>query len=428
MPSEYPYFGPGVDGLIELLRNKARVLVEYDDTGSIDAFARTRVSEPFTLFDSQNEYNANPLFWETSITGAGTAAHIYNEAAIRMTVGTATGDRVTRQSKRYIRYQPGKSQMILMTGVIGEAKENVAQRIGYFDDNNGIFVQQAGEGLSIVRRTSTSGSAVNNAIAQADWNIDTLDGNGKSGVAVDPTKTQIVIIDLEWLGVGRVRVGFVVDGVPIYCHQFLNANNLTTVYMRTANLPLRYEIENTGDTASASTMTQICSSVSSEGGVQERNVTFSASNDTTLRTVSTTPLPVLSIRCGTAFPAGGTIENRETVVPLNYDIYSEDAPIHYKLVYNGTVGGASWVAANATHSGVEYDVSGTAITGGIVIDAGYIGSTNQAKSSELKQVDTDLFLTLNIAGTVGDTLSVVCVRTATTNSDTGVSITWKELY
>lgn len=411
-----------------VLVGNVSVPISYADSFAIDAFGRSRVSEPFNLFDTQLQYSASPLFWETVAVGGGTATHLPNESAVRMRVTTANNDSVIRQSKRYHRYQPGKSQLILMTGVMGAAKANVRQRIGYFDAANGVFFEQTGAGLGVVQRSYVTGTAVDTRVEQADWNIDQMDGTGISGVAIDTSRAQIFIIDLEWLGVGRVRCGFVINGIIYYCHQFTHANVLSTVYMTTANLPVRYEIVNVGDTAGNTDLYQICSSVSSEGGVQERNLTLTASNGVTLRSVSTALLPVLSIRVATAFPSGGTIVNREIVQPIQYEIFSEDAGIFYQLIYNGTLTNPSWAAVNATHSGVDYDVAATAITGGLVLTSGYVSSTAQSRISEINELASDLAMTLNVAGTVGDILSVACIRTSTTNSDTGAALTWKELY
>ena len=407
-----------------------RSSIQFADTGAADAFGRLRMSEPFTLYDSATEYNALPLFWENIVTGTGSATHTPNSASVTLTVGTDNNDRVVRQTKRYFRYQPGKSQQILMTFTFGAAVTNTRKRAGYYDDRNGIYVE-SDDTMNIVKRSYKTGTAVDTSVPQSSWNLDTLDGSGNSdnpsGVTFDRTKAQILIIDLEWLGVGRVRVGFVIDGAPRYCHQFLQANEAAGVYMSTANLPLRYEIVNVGTSAGA-TFEAICAAVASEGGVQERNLTFSVSNGATLRQVTNAALPVLALRCGTAFPSGGTLLYRGIIEPSSMEIYTEDAAIYWQAVYNPTVLGGSWVAADATHSGAEYNVSGTAISGGVVIDSGYAVATNQSRAIVGSELQTDLTLTNNVAGTAGDTLAIVCTRVTATSSDTAVSLKFKELY
>lgn len=163
-----------------------------------------------------------------------------------MSVGATTAGVRARQTRMRFNYQPGKGQEVILTGVFGAGQAGITKRIGYFDTNNGLFFQLSGTTLSVVRRTSTSGSPVDNVVTQANWNIDKLDGTGASGVTLDLTKTQIMIIEFEWLGVGRVRYGFDIDGKIIFVHQLFNANNLTEVYISTPNLPVKYEIANDG--------------------------------------------------------------------------------------------------------------------------------------------------------------------------------------
>jgi len=391
-----------------------------------DAFGRLRVSEPQTLFESTHVLSSNPLFWETTLTGNGTATHVPARASMDLAVTGVSGDRVVRQSHKYIRYQPGKSQQILMTFVMSGVTNGVRQKVGYFDADNGIFLEYNATGLFIVRRSKTSGSVVDTAIWYGYWNIDPLDGNGASGITLDITKAQILLIDLEWLGTGRVRVGFVIDGIIYYAHEFYNANVLTTVYMSTAHLPLRYEIENPS-AGSTATLQEICASVSSEGGRQEQNLIFSRAM-LTGRPVANADLPVLSIRVSTVFPGAGSLINRETVKPEVMTIYTEDAAVRWLLIYNGTLTNPSWVNVDTTHSGVQYDESATAITGGVIIDSGYAVSTASGRQAANTQINSDLVLALNAAGDAGDTLSVVCQRLTAVSSDTWVSLSWAELY
>jgi len=177
-----------------------------------DAFARVRVSDPVTLFDSTMQYDLQANSWETVVTGTGSVTHRAALAAAEMAVGTASGDRVVRQTHRYIRYQPGKSHLMLATGTLGAVKAGVRRRVGLFDAANGVFFQSTPPGWAVVVRSSTSGSPVDTVIPQADWNMDPLDGSGPSGIVLDPAKANIFLVDLEWLGVGRVRFGAVVDG------------------------------------------------------------------------------------------------------------------------------------------------------------------------------------------------------------------------
>ena len=402
-------------------------LTTYGDTATLDAFGRLRISNPVTLFDSQQQYNDNPLTWGTTLTGSGTSTHLPNESSVRMRCTTASGDKVVRQTHKYFRYQSGKSLLLIMTGVMGALKTNTRQRIGYFDANNGIFFEQDGTNLKVVRRTFTSGAAVDNAVNQSSWNIDKMDGTGISGITLDMSKSQIFLIDIEWLGVGRVRMGVVIDGKIYYCHQFLNANNLSLVYMTTANLPLRYELENTGTSVSTTDLIQICQTVISEGGFElTRGIHHSANSGTTSIAV-TTRRAVLTIRPKATF---NSISNRGLIVPedINTLVTTNNALI--EIVYNGTLGGTpSWTSAGS-NSIVEYDVAGTTVTGGEIISSYYIAAGSGNNANVLKSglaVSVVTALALNFDGTTQDTFSVVVTSMSGTANIT-TSVDWFEIY
>ena len=95
--------------------------------------------------------------------------------------------------------------------------------------------------------TITSGAVVitkrtQQRVAQSSWNIDKCDGTGPSGYNVDLTKMQMLYIDYSWYGAGAIRYGFKNQrGEIIYAHRIPNANLRTEAYMRSGNLPARYE-------------------------------------------------------------------------------------------------------------------------------------------------------------------------------------------
>ena len=387
--------------------------------GSADAFGRLRVSDPQTIFDYQAQYDAGPLLWEDDLTGSGTAAHSANGAAVSLTVTTASGDKVTRQTRQYHRYQPGKSQLVFCTFVMGAGQANTDQRVGYFDDNDGIFLELTGTTLQIVRRTSTSGSPVDNAVTQANWNINTLS-------SLDITKSQIFVIDLEWLGVGSVRCGFVIDGQIIYVHQFKNANNLASVYMKTANLPVRFEIENTDTAAAGLTLSAICCSVISEGGFEEsRGIPFSVSSGgTTVGVTTTARTPIVSIRPKATF---NSIVNRGAILPFNVSGYASSVGALFEVIYGGALTGASFASVD-TNSITEVDTSASAITGGQVVYSFFVAAGGQVSNSTTNSIISRLPLVLDKAGANPKNLSLVATRIggSGTSSCAG-ALFWQEL-
>ena len=360
---------------------------------NFDAFGRLRVSQPFTLFDSQNRYAADPSF-DTSLTGSGTSTFLTNESAVSLAVTTASGDKVIRQTKRYFPYQPGKSLLVLSTFVMAAAKTGLRQRVGYFDANNGVFLQRNGTELSLIIRTYTGGSADDTRkVVQSAWNGDPLDGSGASGITLDTTKAQILFADFEWLGVGSVRVGFVIDGQYITAHTFDNANEVTSVYMQTATLPLRIEIENTAATASSSSMKQICSTVISEGGYEQTSVERVARRSTTLTGIGTSFVPLVSIRLASDSLGAVILPKQVRVLPIANGEYE------IALVRNATLTGASY--DTTTFASVDFDVTATAMSGGDIVLNEYATATNQAAAQAQNDLlyNFDMQLGATIAGT-----------------------------
>jgi hypothetical protein len=395
--------------------NGPNMPIELGDSPSIDAFDRLRVSDPVGLFESTLTYDEQLLLWNQEITGTATATHLPNESSIRMRVLT-NGDSVVRQTKDYFRYQPGKSQLIFLTFNFGTGDPNVTKRVGYFDSQNGVFLEEINGQIWMVLRSFVSGVAVDNRIAQADWNLNTVGD-------FDPTKAHILIIDLEWLGVGRVRTGFVRDGIVQYVHQFVHANILPTVYMSTAQLPLRLETTAGVGFSGTNDFIGICGSVISEGG-QDDNIGFPFSiRNTALRAVGGTPLPLLSIRPKTTFNG---LTNRVQVIQRLFEIQNQasNSLVAYDVIYDGTLTGASWVSVDAD-SVIEYDISATSIAGGIVVASGFIASTNQSKSSVQTGITGRLPIALDIAGANPTPLSIRLTNITGTASSVG-AFGWQE--
>jgi hypothetical protein len=333
---------------------------------NLDAFGRLKVSNPYTLFDSQNRYAKDPQFDE-SLTGSATSTFLSNESSVQLAVTTASGDKVIRQTKRFFPYQPGKSLLFLATFAMAASQTNLRQRVGYFSTNNGVFLQKEGSTVSFVIRTYTSGSVSDaRTVNQADWNGDKLDGTGSSGITLDTTKTQILFLDFEWLGVGSVRCGFIIDGQFIVAHTFNNANSLTSVYMQTAILPVRYEIEATGALSTSASMKQICSSMISEGGYEQKSVLIWARQTTPTTGIGTSFIPLTSIRLKSTNLGAVVIPNGFAFMPTSASDYFEVA-----LIRNATLTGASY---SSLSTNVEYDVAATALTGGTIVRTDFTSS------------------------------------------------------
>jgi hypothetical protein len=404
--------------------------VDIRDGGQVDAFGRLRVSDPQTIMAYSNRYDEGPLLWEDALTGTGTATHLPNESSMRLRVA-ASGDKVIRQTKHYHPYQPGKSQRILITGTMSDGTTtNTRRRWGLFDDENGYFFQIAAGGtVSVNRRTYTSGAAVDTTVNQSSWNVDTLDGNGPSGVTLDPTKAVVYGCDMQWLGVGRVRMFCSIpDGTTgkqhnIVVHEFLNSNNLSTVHITTPMLPIRYEIEATGAPGGNIDMIATCASVDSEGGTDRGlGIPFSQYN-TALVATSTTRTALISIRPKATF---NSLTNRGMIIPESVTVYTAGNGI-WSLHHDSTIGGSpTWSSAD-TNSICEFSLSSGSSADGHIIKSGLIASAvGNAADTAGSEVDIPLPLTLNQASTAPISLTLAFTAFSGTPNAAG-SINWREI-
>lgn len=339
---------------------------------AVDAFGRARVSMPLTLFDSSHRYKDNGL-WDTAVVSGGSASFSPNEGLVNLTVNATENSEVIRETSSVFAYQPGKSLQIFSTFVMNTAKEGLRQRVGYYGAQNGIYLELDGSDLYLVRRSYNGGVVDNTRIHKNDWNMDSLDGAGPSGFTLDISKAQILFTDIEWLGVGTVRCGFVINGQFVHAHSFHHANMITSTYMTTASLPLRYEIKNSSATDSSSTLKQICSTVISEGGYDLRGTQRAIGtviNAPKALATAGTYYPVVSIRLkSTALDA--------IVVPTAISVMGADTGIYsWRVTEGATVTTGSWVDPGAD-SAIEYTILGTAVSGGKILASGYITSNAQ---------------------------------------------------
>jgi hypothetical protein len=356
----------------------------------IDAFGRVRVSSPLTLFDSSNRYKDNGL-WATSTASGGAAVFSANEGLVNLNVNTTNGSQVLRETFKVFSYQPGKSLLIFNTFVMAPAQNNLRQRVGYFGTDNGFYIQLenvAGNPVvSFVERSIVTGVVTETRVSQnggvygpgdTGWNIDKLNGSGTSSITLDITKAQIFFLDIEWLGEGTVRAGFIIDGNFILCNKFNHANLIASTYITTASLPLRYEITNTGITSNSSILKQVCSTVISEGGYELRGAQLAVGTPiTTPRTfaVAGTYYPFAGIRLKTTTLDAIVIATAVSILGLgNGKNYA------WRIVNGCIITGGSWVSAGIDSS-VEYNLTGTSVSGGRVLAQGYVNSSNQGSPS-----------------------------------------------
>jgi hypothetical protein len=392
-----------------------------------DAFGRLRTSNPLTLFDSSHRYRDNGL-WATSTGTGGTYAFSSGEGLMNLNVTTASGAQVLRETTKVCSYQPGKSLQVMNTFVMASGKANLRQRVGYYGTDNGIYVEVSGTSVpSFVERNSVSGTVAETRVPQAEWNIDKLDGNGPSGFTLDITKAQIHWIDVEWLGLGTVRTGFVLNGQLVHCHSFHHANLITSTYMTTASLPVRYEITNLGTTASSSTLKQVCSTVLSEGGYELRGAQSSIgtpiASPRDLTNIST-DYPVVSIRLKST-----RLDAIVILTAISLMGITNNSNYNWKVIVGGATSGGSWDSIGSDSS-VEYNITGTSYTQGTgrVLAGGFATGSNQGSTviDILKEALFKFQLERDSFTSTPTELTLVC-SSAQAGSDVLASLDWEEV-
>jgi hypothetical protein len=410
------------------------VEVFYDKDGDItDAFGRVRVSNPITVFDSKQLHDAAPLFWDDEqVSGTANTSHSTNTASTTISVNLNTDGKRVRQTFQRFNYQPGKSQLVMMTGVLNKSGggTGITRYIGAFDENNGMFIKDEAGTYRFGIRSSVTGSPVNTEIAQTAWNLDPMDGTGSSGITIDFSKAQIFVFCYEWLSVGSVWCGFHIDGKTYYAHRFDHANSVTGAYMSTPNLPLRYEIELSGGTGAASSLEHICTTVISEGGRQDNGI---------IRSVSTAGTPVDMDTEDTWYSVVGLrlrSTHLDTTIKLtsaHLQLQSASDDAEWCIIFNPTEGSSPTWQTNLTNSACEYYLGGAAqitLTGGTELQRGYLSTgTGPAGSGDLSSgLENALVLGATRSGTA-DRVVLACRPINGSSTDVYVegALEWREL-
>jgi len=394
--------------------------VALAQTPQLDAFGRLRVSQPHTLFDSQQRYGLDRSFVSNTASG-GSVTFVPTQSSANLTVVNTSGSYAARETRYIFKYQPGKSQLSMMTFVMApQSSGNLRQQVGYYDSDNGYFLQLSDQ-LYMCERSNVTGTVTHSNVAQSSWNGDKLNGTGPSAISLDITKSQILFIDMEWLGVGSVRTGFVINGQYIVAHTFHHANIVPNAYITTACLPVRYEIRALSASAPAtSNLTQVCSTVISEAGYTEPLTLFS--NLAPISGTYTSWTPVVSMR----------------LASTRLDAITQARQVDIALTSSGTAQWALWSTSNVSgvaftspfqNSSVIVGQGGTMnvassyqLASGIVTNGG--GNTATATLVELQnyfsQLGRDSFTS------VSDTITLAVISAS--GSPSGYALfSWQEL-
>lgn len=381
----------------------------------IDSFGRLKVANPYTLLSVNHVLGKNSLNVFEKVTGLATSTHNTNTSSVELST-TGTGD-VIRRSRRRSIYQPGKALLVMMTGTLNRSSNpaTVTTKIGHYDDESGHYFQYNNGVISIVERTSISGSLVETVVPQSGW-------NACNNVYLDPSKALIFWFELEWLGVGSVKCGVVINTEFILLHKFRHSNLLADAYIQTASLPPTVEIISTGGSGS---MSQVCFTSVSEGGYNLTGNSFSINNVRTTKTIDSTPVAIITLRLKStgAFPKVTALYNNFSIISTTSANSLVEIYKFNDLSDTSVLTSPSWVSVN-DDSAVEYDVSSTAVvlTNGILIESYYVSAGNDFGA---QRNTNNKYIAVNDDG-VSDLLCLVVRSVGNQNESYLASIAWDE--
>lgn len=384
---------------------------------STDAFGRVRNSAPSVIFETSFVENDRSEIYSNQVSNGGTLVRDSNKAHMELRTTTASGSSVVMQSKQRVKYTPGQSNLNVFVGIF-DPKNNNTQGVGLHDGNDGyLFTSVNGDfGVSICN--SYTGSTVTTRVVQSDFNLDKLDGTGVSGLTLDITKTNIYLVDFQWLGAGTVRWGVFIGGKIIYFHQTDHANSISTSkYTRTANLPVRAFSQNTGSTSSNSTFVFSCCSIISEG-TKENSITQRSKARTSQRSVVANEFrPIISIR----LKGSSQTSNIKPIAFKVQNVTADELLVELRL--NPTLSnGTSWQDVDS-QSVAQFDVGSNDVSGGIVLETLFL---NEGANNRIELDNTLVRLGKNLQG-VSDIISIAVIS-LTNNANCFGSITWEEEY
>ena len=363
--------------------------------------------------------------WDDLITGTASSTHDVYQSMVLLQVGSAAGDSVIRQTKRVQRYLPGRQSEVSMVFRWFPVATGVRRRFGLFDDLDGIYFEDGGDGdFYVVIRRNTAGGIIENRVARADWNVDKLDGTGPSGITAIPEAIQQMSIEYEWYGAGQVEFNFIINNNKYPIHQFNHGNIVEYTWAASASLPIRCELTNvTGESAGPHYFWQGSHSFTTEGTTTllGRQKAISSPLTGYSLTTANTFYPVIAIRLKTN-------ALRSVVIP---DFYAgatlDNTNVFIRVIEGATITGGTWISYDS-ESAVEYNLTGTAFSNGTILDTVFVNGTNQGIKYGLPERAITQIVR-NTTTTLGDTSSTFVIAIASTNANKAgwASLGWIEV-
>jgi hypothetical protein len=374
--------------------------ISYSDSANLDAFGRLRTAAVQNLVDIKHVYDKNPL--QINEVTAGTATSIFNQEYARVRMSTsANNDLVIRQGKTHPIYQPGKSQLFQASFSNFQLETNIIKRVGAFTTItgspynsvfDGYFLESNGVTNEISFQIWRSGTTVYTA-ATTTWNSNEFDPIG-----LDWSNTNLMSVDYQWLGVGRMRFGLDLAGILIYFTEHNCANNEPDVYMSSPNQPIRYEIRQVG--VGSGYFDMICSQVCSEGALNGLYSTVGVINSTTADLNSSgTKYPYIGYRLKPTYKSVTSQYSSLSILNTSNDNYL------LTIEYNPTLSVTpSWT--DIPNSPFQYSVYNGTVTATITspghIMSSLIGESGTSALTTLKIDDNQIRVGSNVNGTLDE--------------------------
>jgi len=385
---------------------------------------RVKVSTHDITDFSTYTFSKNELNWDEQVIGTGSVTHVPEYGMVEFEVGGTAGDEVIRQTKRVHRYIPGRSAEVAMTVIFGAPTTGIRKRIGLFDETDGAYFEDGGDGTYYVAtRRKDGASFIDTRVARDNWNYDKLDGTGPSGITADPTAIQHIIIEYEWYGAGQVEFKYVIGNNSFPVHRFNHANRQAYPWSSNASLPVRCELTNVAGTAGTHTFYQGSHSFATEGTTTLLGRQSSISTAITGKTLTTanTFYPMVAIRLKTTALNSVVLPDAFSAATL------DNSNVFVRVLEGAIVTGGTWVSYS-DDSPIEYNITATGVTNGIPVETVYVSATGQGtvfkfNDRAITQIDRTTTTTL---GDTSDTF-VIAMAAVNANKSGFASLGWIEV-
>jgi hypothetical protein len=351
-----------------------------------------------------------------------------------MNIGTAANARIVVQQKASVRWRWGYSMFLNITCVPNYLNTVLTGatkiRIGFFDDNNGQFLEVNASGAFLVFRSNIGGSPADILIPQSVWANDHMDGTGNSGFNVAWNKVQRIWHSASSPGGGRGRFGLFSKDRFVQATQISSINSRTAVpFLRTVSLPPRMEIVNAGAVGSGASSEFYSAAMWEEGphdGDEDGYISTCGRGSDFVTTNCTDYTPMVSIRL--VDQMNGMEMHGHLIPQLIQAMSITDGIYHLVVIENGILTGDNFQPLDTVNSIVEFDTSATAIapgTGTIVFSA-YGEGRNIGKASSFALLQSKVWLARSYSG-VRDHLTVA-IKSVVGTHQAAVEMVLKELF